>query len=134
MDISRKIPAILIVEDENLVGWALGSALKKTGFDCIAVRSGEGALEVIKSVALDLVITDLKLPQIDGFEVAAAAKARFPEIPVIMISAGEGDDFQLPIQNSNIDQFVEKPFDLIEMTGVVNALLHRDQESTLRSI
>lgn len=124
----------MIVEDENLVVWALGSALKKTGLDCIAVRSGEGALEVIKSVTLDLVITDLKLPQINGFEVAAAAKARFPEIPVIMISAVEGDDVRLPIQNSNIDQFVEKPFDLNEMTGVVNTLLHRDKESTLRII
>jgi DNA-binding response OmpR family regulator len=133
MDLSRKIPAILIVEDENLVGWALGSALKKTGFDCIAVRSGEGALEVIKSVAIDLVITDLKLPQIDGFEVAAAAKARFPEIPVIMISAGEGDDLRVPIQNCNIDEFVEKPFDLNEMTGVVGTLLHRGSKSILRN-
>ena len=63
----------------------------------------------------------------------AAARRRFPGIPVIMISADEGDESRKEVGNNTIDQFIEKPFDLNEMIAVVNSLVNGGKESVLRN-
>ena len=110
----------MIVEDETLVSWSLEKALRKAGFEVTVVGCGEKAIEKLYSTHFDLVITDLKLPHIDGFQVAAAVKTFSPQIPVVMISAVEDEACSEKIAKTHLDCFVEKPFDLKEVTELVN--------------
>jgi DNA-binding response OmpR family regulator len=118
-------PHILVVEDETLLGWSLANILKKNGFEATIAESGEKAIEKINSTPFDLVITDLKLPHIDGFEVASCVKALFPNVPVVMITTMMVQSSHgMPAQEA-VDYFLEKPFDLKEMTIVVRELTTR---------
>ncbi len=119
---ARGVPQILVVEDEVLVGWSLANAFRKLGMEVTIVDSGEKAIDALPSVHFDLIITDLKLPRIDGFEVAAAVKSAYRDTPVIMMSAIE-DPAAGEKSGRSIDAFIEKPFDLKEMTAIAGKLL-----------
>ncbi len=120
---SEETPKILIVEDEPLVAWSLSSSLQKAGFIVSVVDTGEKALELLNSNRCDLLITDLKLPRIDGYEVASSAKRAHPRVVVLIMSALE-DDIPTPASfNVQIDGFIEKPFDLKDVTLRIRKLV-----------
>jgi len=116
---------ILIVEDESLLSWSLSKVLGKAGFDITVAETGEKAIEELAGVAFDLVITDLKLPHINGFSVASAVKSSLPGVPVILISALEDRESREMGSAVLVDCFVEKPFDLNEMSELVRKLTGR---------
>ncbi|MBI3193299.1 MAG: response regulator [Ignavibacteriae bacterium] len=119
----QKRLSILIVEDEQLVRWSLSHALSKAGFNITTVGAGDVAMEKLQSAHYDLVITDIDLPKMSGYDVAAQVKNYCSEIPVILTSAiGEGDA-RLRIKKDCVDSFIEKPFDLNEVTEIVTRLL-----------
>lgn len=120
---------ILIVEDEQLVRWSLSHALTKAGFHITTVGSGEAAMEKLDSSNFDLVITDVDLPKINGFDVAKQVKIVSPEVPVILTSAVREQDSRLKLHPEIIDSFIEKPFDLNEITRVVTQLLSKKNEA-----
>lgn len=132
MDYSRKLesnilptkskcmlPRVLIVEDEKLISWALSNTLKKSGFETTVVDSGEKAIDQLTIEIFDLIITDIKLPHIDGFQVASTVKAITPSTPVIMISASKNQNIEEAVNGSDIDYFIEKPFDLKKILELV---------------
>lgn len=112
--------SVLIVEDESLIRWSLSRALQSIGLEVTAVGSGEEAVEKLSSALFDLVVTDLKLPCIDGYQVAHLAKSFLPPIPVIMISSSEMAEVRNGKEKSLIDGFVGKPFDLKTITSLVS--------------
>jgi DNA-binding NtrC family response regulator len=109
---------ILIVEDERLVSWSLTKALEKAGYCVSVAETRERAQEHLAARRFDLVITDVKLPAANGYEIAAGLD---PGIPVIVISAEPE-----PVggaRNPHVHSFVEKPFVLDEVTALVETLL-----------
>ena len=111
---------VLIVEDEALIGWSLSHVLRKAGFAVTVVDNGEEAIERFSSSHYDIVLTDYKLPNIDGFVVASKIKENCPQVPVIMMSAyGDCPPYKNNLRSS-IDRFIEKPFDLSEITEILN--------------
>lgn len=120
-----KTQRILIIEDEPLIHWSIENALKKVGFDVVVVTSVENAINQLHSDRFDLVITDFKFPQIDGFEVAKVAKRITPEIKVIMISTDSDFMNRHEYESTEIEQFVEKPFDLNELVRVIKESLSK---------
>jgi len=128
---SREV-RILIVEDETLLSWSLAHRLLKAGFIVTTVDAGDKAIEELASKDFDLVITDMKLPHIDGLEIVARIKIRSPRMPVIMISALPDDAVRDSLEQMHIDHLVEKPFDLDEMTSMVEALVRGPAEPTLQ--
>ena len=123
-----KLRKILIVEDETLVSWSIGNILKKAGHESTIVDSGEKAVELLAKQDFDIVITDLKLPQIDGFVVATTAKTKNPTTPVVMISAMSNQTIQgLQVQQL-IDYYLEKPFDLNEIVEISKTLINKSQK------
>ena len=129
---SLQSPRVLIVEDEILVSWSLGEALKKAGFEVTVVECGEKAIEKLYSTRFDLAITDLKLPHIDGFEVAAAVKAFSPDVPIIMISTLDDQTSHEMAVKTHIDSFIEKPFDLNEIVSLAGHLIAQSKKCTAR--
>jgi DNA-binding response OmpR family regulator len=115
---------ILIVEDEPLIGWSVANTLKKAGFNVTTVDSGEQAIEKLNSIPFDLVITDLKLPHIDGFEVALNVKKLSPEVPVLMITATDENIINGSSFKMHIDGVIAKPFDLRKIADMVCEYTH----------
>jgi DNA-binding response OmpR family regulator len=98
-------------------------SLSKSKFDVTVIDTGEKACELIESNRYDLVITDVNLPQIDGFNVVAFVKKKNPDTPVIIMSALAENSFQKPEVCSKKDRFIEKPFNITEVMETISELL-----------
>jgi DNA-binding response OmpR family regulator len=121
--LKQHIPKILVVEDEILVSWSLVKSLSKNNYEVTVVDTGEKACELIGSNGYDLVITDVNLPQIDGFYVMNLVKQKNPDTPVIIMSALVENSIQNSERYSKKDRFIEKPFDIAELIKTINELL-----------
>ncbi len=120
---TERQPHVLVVDDESLVCWALEKALNKIGCQISTVPTGEAAIEAMSASRFDLVITDMKLPHLDGFAVASEAKRRLPDTPVMMISAFGDSASRQKAEATSIEYFIDKPFDLAAMTSLVASIL-----------
>ena len=114
---------VLVVDDEPLVCWTLSRALVKAGFEVSMVGTGIEAFSELDSRDYDLLITDMRLPVKDGFEVAQHAREVHPGIPVIMISTYGNDEVRARVTENCIDCYMDKPFNLDEVVAQTESLL-----------
>lgn len=116
---------ILIVEDEKLLADSIGELLRGKGFDVEAVYDGESGLEYAELDVYDLVILDVMMPRLDGYEVARQIRARHLGTPILMLTAKSGLEDRIAGLNVGADYYLTKPFDTRELLACVNALLRR---------
>jgi DNA-binding response OmpR family regulator len=120
------VALILLVDDEPLITDSLTYSLKREGFDVEAVADGNSALEAVDRVQPDLVVLDLMLPDISGFEVCRRLRLKVAT-PVIMLTAkGEEIDRVLGLE-VGADDYLAKPFSFRELLARIQALLRRVQ-------
>jgi CheY-like chemotaxis protein len=117
-------PHILIIDDEPLVCWSLENSLSKKGYRLTTINTGEQAIQLLSSGRFDLVITDLELPSVDGFEVAMAVKRYLPNVPIIMISASSDPNCRERAKELSIEYYIDKPFNLDEISDLIFKLLN----------
>ncbi len=118
---------ILIVEDDKNISKLVKYNLDKAGFDSNIVITGEDVFKILSSEAVDLVILDVMLPKMDGFEVCKRLKqsSQFSHIPIIMLTArGEEVDRIVGLE-IGADDYMVKPFSPRELTLRVKAILRR---------
>src|SRR5262249_9080421 len=77
---------ILLVDDEASIRLTLGAMLKRTAYDVTSAESGAEAVERLEQQAFDLLLVDLKMPEVDGMQVVAAARQRQPDLAVIVLT------------------------------------------------
>jgi two-component system KDP operon response regulator KdpE len=122
-----KRPLILLVDDEPVVLRALRVALEAQDYVVSAVLTGEDALERISNGAFDLVLLDLGLPGVDGFEVIRRVRLLHPGLPIIVLSAQGEDAVKVEALDLGADDYVSKPFSVRELLARVRvALRHAD--------
>ena len=115
---------ILIVDEDNNIAELISLYLVKECYDTLIVNDGESALDKIPEFKPDLMLLDIMLPGIDGYEVCRRVRTT-SELPIIMLSAkGETFDKVLGLQ-LGADDYIEKPFDSKEMVARVKAVLRR---------
>ena len=115
---------ILIVDDDENIAELISLYLTKECFDTQMVYDGESAIETVKTYAPNLILLDLMLPGIDGYQVCREVRA-FSSVPIIMLSAkGEVFDKVLGLE-LGADDYMEKPFDTKELVARVKAVLRR---------
>lgn len=101
---------VLIAEDEFLVRWSLSQALIQAGYEVVAVEDGKKAMEAVKSDTFDFLITDLVMPELDGWELLEFVQ-RIPAPPrVIMMTAYGKDNTEKIALQKGAWAYVEKPF------------------------
>ena len=108
-------PSILIVDDDEVMQQTLSDVLKKRGYEIFAVCSGTGALSVIKKNIIDLVLLDMRLPDVDGLEVLRKIKEIDTEILVIMMTAYSDVQTAVSAMKSGAYHYINKPFELEEL-------------------
>ena len=121
---------ILVVDDEKLIVKGIRFGLEQDGMEVDAAYDGEEALEMVKSCAYDIILLDLMLPGIDGYQVCREIRAK-SGTPVIMLSAkGEVFDKVLGLE-LGADDYMIKPFDSKELIARVKAVIRRYNSSTI---
>ena len=116
---------VLVVEDQRDLASLLAHNLKQEGLDVRTVQDGREALPAVRSWRPDLVILDLMLPGLDGFEVLRGIRGNGHEIPVLILSARGEEQDKIRGFRLDADQYVTKPFSLVELLERVHALLRR---------
>ena len=115
---------ILIVDDDENIAELISLYLTKECFETLIVNDGESALLAYDSFAPNLILLDLMLPGIDGYQVCREVRAK-SQTPIIMLSAkGEVFDKVLGLE-LGADDYMEKPFDTKELVARVKAVLRR---------
>src|SRR5437588_1368344 len=121
---SPETPRILLVDDEQSLQKLLGYPLRKEGYEVIAASNGMEALERFRDGEIDLVVLDVMLPRIDGFEVCRQLRAR-SAVPIIMLTA-KTDEFDKVLGlELGADDYITKPFSMREFRSRVKAMLRR---------
>jgi DNA-binding NtrC family response regulator len=116
-------PHILLIDDEAIALTNLTHVLKREGYDVTACKNGESGLEALKHGDFDLVLTDLKMPGIDGMEVLRQVQASEPDVPVIMITGHATLDSAVEAMKAGAHHYLAKPFRLAEAREVVRSAL-----------
>ena len=116
---------ILIVEDERLLADSLKVLLEKKGFQVEAVYDGESGEEYAQLGVYDLLILDVMMPGLDGYELARRVRARRCGVPILMLTARSGLEDRIQGLNAGADYYLTKPFDSRELLACINALLRR---------
>jgi DNA-binding response OmpR family regulator len=116
---------ILIVEDEYAVARGIQYALEQEGYQVTVAGSGEEALEVAGELAPDLVVLDVRMPGIDGFETLRRMRADGSKAPVLMLTARDEEMDKVIGLEMGADDYMTKPFGLRELQSRIKALLRR---------
>ena len=110
-----RVREVLIVDDEEplLLSIAEGLSIYKKYYNLLTATNGMEAVKLLKSApVIDLVITDLSMPKMDGFELIAYMNRNYPKIPVIMMTAFGTPKIEEIIQKMGIYRYLEKPLDI----------------------
>lgn len=116
---------ILVVDDEVSIADLVATALRFTGFEVMTAETGRAALAAIQGFAPSLVILDVMLPDMDGFEVCRRMRQDGETAPVIFLTARDGDEDKLAGFDGGGDDYVTKPFGLEELIARIRAVLRR---------
>ncbi|OGN86811.1 MAG: hypothetical protein A2X23_08490 [Chloroflexi bacterium GWC2_73_18] len=116
---------ILIVEDESAVARGLEYALTQEGYTVTLARTGEDGLQAAVNQAPDLVILDVRLPGMDGFEVLRRLRADGAKMPVLFLTARDDEVDKVIGLELGADDYLTKPFGLRELMSRIKALLRR---------
>ena len=116
---------LLLVEDEPALARGLSDTLRGQGFDVEIASDGQRGLEMALSQRPDLILLDIMLPKMNGFEVCRALRSRGLDVPVVMLTAkGQEEDIILGL-NLGADDYITKPFRTGELIARAKALLRR---------
>ena len=117
---------ILIVDDEPLNVKLLAATLSADGYDVSRAFNGEQALKKVNQESPDLIILDIMMPDIDGFEVTRKLKGNLQtkDIPIILITASDAADFKVIGHEAGADEFLNKPVNTVELKSRVKSLIH----------
>ncbi|MGI9081400.1 MAG: response regulator [Thermoleophilaceae bacterium] len=121
-------PRILLVDDEESVQKLLAFPLRKDGYEVVAALDGPEALERLRDDDIDLVVLDLMLPGVDGFEVCRRVRAK-SSVPIIMLTARTEEIDKVLGLELGADDYITKPFSVREFRSRVKAVLRRAERT-----
>lgn len=116
---------ILIIEDEKLLADSIQTMLRSKGFEVEAVYDGVAGAEYAELGIYDLLILDVMMPGMDGYQVARHVRSQRCSTPILMLTARSGLEDRIAGLNSGADYYLTKPFDMRELMACINALLRR---------
>jgi len=124
---------LLIVDDEDNLRSMLAAALRHHGFEVSAAESGRRALAMIPEERPDLVLLDVMMPDLDGFEVCRRVRGTGDRTPVLFLTARDATDDKVHGFAVGADDYLQKPFSLDELVARTEAVLRRTSERRARS-
>ncbi|MFO7890176.1 MAG: response regulator [bacterium] len=122
---------ILIVDDEEDLTWSISRRLSRDNdnIEVLSANSGKGALEILSRNEIDLLITDLRMPEINGWELLDTIKEKYPNTLVIIMTAHGSIEVIDALNRWGKAGYIEKPFDMNDLRKLVYAFLKEKDKS-----
>ncbi|MBI1804567.1 MAG: response regulator [Ignavibacteriae bacterium] len=114
---------ILVVDDENALRTVLSSELSSAGYDVATASDGDEAISEVQNKKFDLVLLDIKMPRVDGFEVLKFIKKSYPTVRVIMLTGFADLKNAIESKKHGAEDFVSKPYDLVDLLTTIERVL-----------
>ncbi|HTY10164.1 MAG: response regulator [Bacteroidota bacterium] len=115
--------SILVVDDEDALRTVLSSELESEGYVVATAGDGDEAISVLQGKSFDLVLLDIKMPRVDGFEVLRFIKERYPATKVIMLTGFADLKNAIESKKLGAEDFVSKPYDLVDLLTTIERVL-----------
>lgn len=116
---------ILVCEDDRALNKLVCGYLGDQGYDITSCQNGEEGLDALEKSTYDLIITDIMMPKLDGFELAESVRITDKTTPIVFMSAKDDKPSKMYGYKLGIDDYITKPFDIDELVMKVNAILRR---------
>ncbi len=115
--------SILVVDDEDALRTVLSSELESEGYVVATAGDGDEAISILQGKSFDLVLLDIKMPRVDGFEVLRFIKERYPATKVIMLTGFADLKNAIESKKLGAEDFVSKPYDLVDLLTTIERVL-----------
>ena len=123
---------VLVVDDEKLIAKGIRFSLEQDGMEVDCAYDGEEALNLAKTNDYDMILLDIMLPKMDGFEVCQAIR-EFSDMPIVMLTA-KGDDMDKILGlEYGADDYITKPFNILEVKARIKAIMRRTSPAKAKS-
>ena len=122
------MPRVLVVDDEKLIVKGIRFSLEQDGMEVDCAYDGEEAVELAKKTEYDIVLLDVMLPKLDGYEVCQAIR-EFSDMPIIMLTAKGGDMDKILGLEYGADDYISKPFNILEVKARIKAIIRRSSKN-----
>ncbi|RYL22049.1 response regulator [Acinetobacter piscicola] len=124
---------VLIIDDENQIRKFLDIALRAQGYKTLLAENGQKGLELLALQGADLVILDLGLPDLDGYEVLSELRT-WSNVPVIVLSVRSNEEEKVKLLDAGANDYVTKPFSIQELMARLRVLLRHQQHSAVDAV
>ena len=124
---------VLIIDDENQIRKFLDIALRAQGYKTLLAENGQKGLELLALQGADLVILDLGLPDLDGYEVLSELRT-WSHVPVIVLSVRANEEEKVKLLDAGANDYVTKPVSVQELVARIRVLLRQHQHSTVDTV
>jgi DNA-binding NtrC family response regulator len=115
--------SILVVDDEEALRTVLSSELSSEGYAVDTASDGDEAISTLQAKPFDLVLLDIKMPRVDGFEVLKFIKKNSPGVKVIMLTAFADLKNAIESKKLGAEDFISKPYDLVDLLTTIERVL-----------
>ncbi|HHY74027.1 MAG TPA: response regulator transcription factor [Bacillus bacterium] len=119
------VKKVLVVDDEHNIREMIASYLQNEGYETIEAANGKSAVQTVKNEQIDIVLLDIMMPEMDGYEALKEIHAIQKNIPVIMLTAKTDEIDKIVGLEMGADDYITKPFSLRELTARMKAVLRR---------
>ena len=124
---------VWVVDDERSIRWVLEKALSRDGLDVTCFEDGQSMLSRLNTTQPDVIVSDIRMPGIDGLQLLERIKSRFPSLPVVIMTAHSDLDSAVSSIQGGAFEYIPKPFEVDEAVAVVNrAVAHLPDNAVTR--
>lgn len=115
--------AVLVIDDEPLIRWAVSEALSRAGHETVTASDGAGGLRTVATAsrAFDVIFLDFRLPDSNDFQLLTAIRSWTPRSTVVLMTAAPSPDFVTEAQRLGVHRMLNKPFDIADVQNIVAA-------------
>ena len=118
-----ELGSVLVVDDEDALRSVLSTELISEGYTVDTAPDGDDAITILQQKTFDLVLLDIKMPRVDGFEVLRFIKQRYPTTKVIMLTGFADLKNAIESKKLGAEDFVSKPYDLVDLLTTIERVL-----------
>ena len=127
-------PTVWVIDDDRSIRWVLEKALGQEALDIESFENGDGILNRLQREMPDAIISDIRMPGIDGLELLGEINTQYPEIPVIIMTAHSDLDSAVSSYQSGAFEYLPKPFDVDEAVALVKRAVTHSQEQRAQKL
>ena len=120
---------VWVIDDDQSIRWVLEKALEKANMDVKSFPSASNILNTLERSRPDVLITDVRMPGMDGFSLLGEIQARYPDLPVIVITAHSDLDSAVSAYRGGAFEYLPKPFDVDDLVQKVEGLIGQPEDS-----